>query len=165
MHYPELAKAVFAYPAIDNHAHPLLKENNRNLLALEGVVSEASGDALTRDSRYTLASYRATVQLSKLFELKDCEPTWDALKNRRAHTGYVDLCNMCFKSTGIQCILLDDGLDGVDTLAESVGWHDQFTTSPSKRIVRIEAEAEVMLPSLSTPLSFDFAERTSFELC
>ncbi|KAI9571838.1 amidohydrolase 2 [Boletus coccyginus] len=159
MHYPELANAVFAHPAIDNHAHPLLKENVRNLLPLEGIISEAGGDALKRDSRYTLASYRATVQLSKLFKLKDGEPTWDALKIKRADTDYVDLCNMCFKPTGIQCILLDDGLDDVDTLAESVEWHDQFTTSPSKRIVRIEAEAEVMSSSVSTPPILDFGRK------
>ncbi|KAH0834001.1 amidohydrolase 2 [Lanmaoa asiatica] len=147
-YYPELASAVLAYPAIDNHAHPLLTEKHRNAFPLEGIISEASGDALTHDSRYTLASYRATAQLSKLLGSKGGEPTWDALKNRREDTDYVDLCNMCFKPTGIQCILLDDGLGGVADLAETCEWHDQFTTSPSKRLVRIETEAENILRNL-----------------
>lgn len=147
----ELANAAFKYPVIDNHAHPLLAEKNRNALPLEGIVSEASGDALTRDSRYTLANYRATLQLSKLFDLND--NTWDALKKKRDETDYVDLCNLYLKRTGIQCILLDDGLGGVADLAESIKWHNQFTTSPSKRIVRIETEAEVILSSISSPLS------------
>ncbi|KAG8215251.1 hypothetical protein J3R82DRAFT_8804 [Butyriboletus roseoflavus] len=139
-----LLLAALTHPAIDNHAHPLLSEKNRNAFPLEGIISEASGDALTRDSRYTLASYSATAELAKLFDLKDGAPSWDALRNRREDIGYVDLCNMCFKPTGIQCILLDDGLGGVVDLAESYEWHDQFTTSPSKRIVRIETEAEVV---------------------
>jgi hypothetical protein len=164
-YYPELGQTTFTYPAIDNHAHPLLSEKNRGAFPLEGIISEASGNALMRDSRSTLASYRATAQLSKLFGLKGGEHTWDALKNKRDDTNYVDLCNMCFRPTGIQCILLDDGLGGVASFAESNKWHDQFTTSPSKRIVRIETEAEVMLPSMCRPLSFDLAPRTSFELC
>lgn len=153
MYYPELGHATFTHPAIDNHAHPMLTEKNRNAFPLEGIISEANGDALTHDSRYTLAGYRAVGQLTKLFRLKGVEPTWDALKSKRDETDYVDLCNMCFKPTGIQCILFDDGLGGVATLAESNKWHDQFTTCPSKRIVRIETEAEVMLPSRRRPLS------------
>ncbi|KAF8130325.1 amidohydrolase 2 [Boletus edulis] len=142
MYYPELAHTAFVYPAIDNHAHPLLTDENRNTFPLEGITSEASGDALTSDSRYSLASYRATLQLSKLFGLRNCEPTWNALRNRRDDTDYLDLCNMCFKPSGIQCILLDDGLGGVADLAESIKWHDQLTSSACKRIVRIEFEAE-----------------------
>ena len=78
-------------------------------------------------------------------------------------TNYVDLCNICFKPTGIQCILLDDGLGGVASFAESNKWHDQFTISSSKRIARIETEAEEMLPPMYRPLSFDLTQRTSFE--
>lgn len=143
VYYPELANAALTYPAIDNHAHPLLANRNRNAFPLEGIISEANGEALTHDARYTLASYRATAQLSKLFGSKGGELTWEALQSRRDEADYVDLCNMCFKPTGIQCILLDDGLGGVADFAEPYQWHDQFTTSPSKRIVRIETEAEV----------------------
>ncbi|KAG9311047.1 amidohydrolase 2 [Chiua virens] len=143
MYYRQLADITLTYPAIDNHAHPILTEKNRNAFPLEGIISEATDDALTLDAPYTLASYRATAQLSKLFGLKDGEPGWEALKNKRDNTVYLDLCELCFKPTGIQCILLDDGLGNVAELAESINWHNQFTTSPCKRIVRIEHEAEV----------------------
>ncbi|KAF9219359.1 amidohydrolase 2 [Gyrodon lividus] len=140
--FPELARAAFSYPAIDNHAHPFLTESNRNAIPFEALNSEATGEALTVDSRYTLACYRAAAQLSKLFGLKGDEANWESVKKKRARIDYAELCAMSMKSTGIQCILIDDGLGGVADLAEGYKWHDQFTTSPTKRIVRIEVEAQ-----------------------
>ena len=144
MYYRELAKAAFSYPAIDNHAHPFLSERHRNALAFEGLTTEASGVALP-DSIYTLACYRSTAQLAKLFGLKGDDANWDGVKTKRANLDYKQLCGMCMKPSGIQCILIDDGLSGVADLAEGYRWHDQFTASPTKRIVRIEAVAEVHL--------------------
>lgn len=156
--YPELAKAAFAYPAIDNHAHPLLIEKNRDAFAFEGLNSEATGEALTVDSHYTLACYRAAAQLSKLFGLKGDEANWESVKKKRAGIDYAELCKTCMKPTGIQCILIDDGLGGVAELAEGYKWHDQFTTSPTKRIFRIEVEAQVMAPIVR----YSFASGTNF---
>ena len=152
MYYRELAKATFAYPAIDNHAHPLLTEKHRNALAFEGLISEASGDALA-DSIHTLASYRSTAQLAKLFGLKSDDANWDEVKKKRANLDYEELCRMYMKPSGIQCILIDDGLAGVADLAESYEWHDQFTSSPTKRIVRIETVAEVRASLVSVAYS------------
>lgn len=42
-------------------------------------------------------------------------------------------------------MLLDDGLGGVEEFAEGYAQHDRFTTSPTKRIVRVEIVAEVRL--------------------
>lgn len=147
MYYRELAKAAFSYPAIDNHAHPFLSEKHRNALAFEGLNTEASGDALT-DSIYTLACYRSTAQLAKLFGLKGDDANWDGVKKMRASLDYMQLCRMCMRPTGIQCILIDDGLSGVADLAEGYRWHNRFTASPTKRIVRIEAVAEKALLEL-----------------
>ncbi|KIM52555.1 hypothetical protein SCLCIDRAFT_1223624 [Scleroderma citrinum Foug A] len=147
MYYRELAKAAFSYPAIDNHAHPFLSERHRNALAFEGLTTEASGVALP-DSIYTLACYRSTAQLAKLFGLKGDDANWDGVKTKRAGLDYKQLCGMCMKPSGIQCILIDDGLSGVADLAEGYRWHDQFTASPTKRIVRIEALAEKVLLEL-----------------
>ena len=138
--FPALAEAAFNYPAIDNHAHPLLTEIHRNLFSFDGLLSEARGDAL-RESVNTLASFRATRQLSKLFE---CEDDWDTVKECRARLGYDELCNRCFEKIGIYCILLDNGLDG-ERITEEVGWHDRFAKAPSKQIVRIETSAQVRL--------------------
>ena len=75
--YNQLAEAAFTYPAIDNHTHPLLLDSHRNKFPFEGLLSEATGEALTEDSIHTLACYRATKQLSELFA---CENNWQAVK-------------------------------------------------------------------------------------
>lgn len=136
---PKLFGTALHFPAIDNHAHPLLRDAHREDRPFEGLVSEADGEAL-KDSVYTVACMRATYSLGKLFGLKDA--SWDDVKAKRAELHYLDLCRKCIEPTRIQCILIDDGL-GVKDLAEEVQWHDQFTKSPSQRIVRVEIEAEV----------------------
>ncbi|OBZ74438.1 Protein fluG [Grifola frondosa] len=50
--------------------------------------------------------------------------------------------------TRIQCILIDDGLGSAWTL-HHYKWHDQFTTSPTKRIVRVEIVAEGILRDIA----------------
>lgn len=65
---------------------------------------------------------------------------------------YEDLCNLSMKSTGIQCLLLDDGLDS-DGIAEPFDWHDRFTPAKSKRIVRIEWLAQVCFCFLVSSLA------------
>ena len=136
----ELANTVFGYPAIDNHCHLLLSESHKNDHALEGIFTEAQGDALA-DAEHTLPGYRATQELADFF---GCEADWDIVKVKRGKLPYDDLCRISFERTGIQCLLLDDGLDaGSQKACEDIPWHDQFTTSPSKRIVRIEALAQV----------------------
>ncbi|KAH7924332.1 amidohydrolase 2 [Leucogyrophana mollusca] len=156
--FTELAKAVFAYPAIDNHAHPFLTEAHRNAVPFEGLISEAQGEALSEDSVTTLACYRAAAQLSKLFGLKGDQATWESVKSKRASLDYAELCKLCMEPTGIQCILIDDGLGGVAELAEDYRWHDQFTTSPTKRIVRLEVLAQdllqdILVSNAASPLS------------
>ena len=139
---PELAKVAFKFPAIDNHAHALLRESHRDAFAFEGVISEATGEALTRDAVHTLACFRATSQLSELFGLEDgC--SWEVVKAARRDMSYEKLCRICMEPSHIQCILFDDGLGGVAEFAEDYRWHDKFTVSPCKRIVRVETLAEV----------------------
>jgi hypothetical protein len=146
LQYDNLAKAAFTFPVIDNHAHPLLKADHRALFPLEGVVSEAQGGALTGHAHTTLASFRAVAQLSELLRLDSEEVTWDNIQSARDKISYAELCKMFMKPTSIQCILIDDGLGGVAEYAENYKWHGQFTTSPTKRIVRVETLAEVLPP-------------------
>lgn len=141
-----MADAAFTYTIIDNHAHPLLKESHRDDFPIEASISEATGPALHEDASETLASYRATKQLTQLYE---CSDSWNAMKSVRKDMDYDKLCWMCMKPTGIQCILLDDGLDGEGNCAETLEWHNQFTLSPSKRIVRIEVVAQVCHQSVT----------------
>lgn len=143
--YPSLHRAVFELHAIDNHAHPILKEEHRDKFPFEGLVSEAQGSALTSDSIHTVASLRATKELIGLYGL-DASTTWDDLKKHRQALPYTELTEACFKPAKIKCLLLDDGLEGIADLAEGVQAHDRHTTSPTKRVVRIEVVAEVCTP-------------------
>ena len=129
------------YPAIDNHAHPLLTEENRDRLAFEGLTSEAEGAAL-EDAVYTLAHTAARGNLIQLYDLPR-HASWEDVKKHRAARKYDELCRLCFRKAKIQCILIDDGLGGVKEMAEGYQWHDRYTHSPTRRIVRVEVVAEV----------------------
>lgn len=134
-----LAKAAFCYPIIDNHTHNLLTEENRSFFAFEGLTSEATGDAQL-DATSSLAHYRATIQLAQLY---GCDPTFEAVKKARDALSYQDLCDLCMKPTGIVSLLLDDRMDSIRELCYDYKWHDRFTATPSKRIVRVEVLAQV----------------------
>ncbi|KAF8341813.1 amidohydrolase-domain-containing protein [Amanita rubescens] len=142
----ELLRATLAYPAIDNHAHPLLSNANSNALPFEETISEASSEALINDAPNTLACSRAAIQLKKLFGMRDNE-SWADVKAKRASMDYVELCRLCLQESNIHCILIDDGLAPKQEL-ESLGWHDQFTKQRIRRIVRVETEAEAILRDL-----------------
>jgi hypothetical protein len=142
-HSADLLQVTRLYPAIDNHAHPLLSSANKNALPLEGIISEAGGDALINDAPHTLACFRGAGQLEQLFRMQ-INGSWDDVKERRDSMDYIELCRRCFDESNIQCILMDDGLAPKEKL-ENIGWHDQFTKYETRRIVRIETEAEVRL--------------------
>ncbi|KAJ7077817.1 amidohydrolase 2 [Mycena belliarum] len=148
MRYPQLQTACFQFPCIDNHAHPLLAEAHRDRFQFEGLISEAQGTALN-DAIHTLACHRAAAQLAAVLRIQD--PNWNSVTSARTRLPYADLCKLFMDRTvtGIQCLILDDGLGGVEDFAEGFAWHDQFTSSPTKRIVRVEIVAEAILKSIS----------------
>ncbi|KAK1227120.1 hypothetical protein PQX77_009886 [Marasmius sp. AFHP31] len=142
----DLADAALNYPAIDNHAHPLLKEEYKDEFPLEHLVSEASGNGLIEDTPHTLAFIRATKQLAPILGLEK-NAHWEEIKFRRNEIPYLELCNMLMDPCKIQCLLLDDGLGGVEEFAEGLEWHsEQFCDT--RRIVRVEVEAETVLKEL-----------------
>ncbi len=138
--FKTLVETTKTYPIIDNHAHPLLTAANKASFPLEAVFTEADGDAI-KDSVHSLSCFRATSQLGQILGLD--EPSWDDVKKKRNEMDYGDLCNLLMRPTGIQCLMLDDGLGGVAEMAEDWTWHRRFNCSV-KRIVRIEIEAEVL---------------------
>ena len=143
-HLPQemsLRDVVFNYPAIDNHAHPLLKEECRRNLPFEGVISEAQPDAV-KDTIHSLPGYRAARQLAELYGLEP-DAGWEEIKNHRDGLEYDRLCNMSMQQLGIQCLLLDDGLQGVQEMANDLSWHRRFANNSVYRLVRIEPVAEV----------------------
>ncbi|KAG6835599.1 hypothetical protein H0H93_016637 [Arthromyces matolae] len=142
----KLSDVIFNYPAIDNHAHALLHVDKRHDIPFEGLVSHLEGEALIKDAPYTLACYHATSELAKLYGLPR-ESTWEQVKAKRTEFEYDELCRRAFEPSGIQCILLDDGL-GPDGALYDIPWHDQFTKSPTRRVIRIESVAEDILGSI-----------------
>ncbi|KJA22191.1 hypothetical protein HYPSUDRAFT_41369 [Hypholoma sublateritium FD-334 SS-4] len=177
---PVLYQAAFTQPAIDNHAHPLLRASARDVLPFEGVISEAEGEAQA-DSIYTIAARRAVNQLSHLFKLDssgtmpsttsmDENAKWERIKQFRMKLDYDALCKLSFNAAGIHTILIDDGLGGVPggmaSKAEGYKWHDKFTApGRSKRIVRVEVEAEETLRSIfASSADDDFDLLSKFEV-
>ncbi|KAF5353439.1 hypothetical protein D9756_008118 [Leucocoprinus leucothites] len=147
--FPALRKTALTFPAIDNHAHPILRKDSRNSFPFEGVISEANGVALTRDAPHTLACFRATRQLAGLLGLPE-SASWEEVKAARQDYDYEILCNDSFKDSVIETILIDDDL-GDPNIVNDIPWHNQFTRSKCKRLVRVEIAAEQILRELLEP--------------
>ncbi|KAJ5594339.1 uncharacterized protein N7459_000547 [Penicillium hispanicum] len=142
-----LRHLVQAHPLIDNHAHNLLNRevaSDYDSYPLEAITSEAHGRAL-ENARTTLPLLRATNQLAELYG-SPCGD-WDEVK--AAHSRWVeqDYDGLIRRSLqGTHALLLDDLLTDDDV--EPYGWHDRFTVSTTKRIVRIEAVAASLIGDL-----------------
>lgn len=146
-----LRHLIQTHPLIDNHAHNILSHkaaSNYAKYPFEQITSEAHGPAL-QNAISTLPLLRAANQLADLY---GCAPEWTAVKAARdqwVQRDYNDLVRRCLEGT--QVLLLDDLLSEDDV--EPFDWHDQFTVSETKRIVRIETVAEKILSALSSSLS------------
>ncbi|KAJ6157572.1 hypothetical protein N7470_005164 [Penicillium chermesinum] len=142
-----LRHVIQFHPLIDNHAHNLLTRDaaaDYESFPLESITSEAHGRALQNAST-TMPLLRATKQLSELYG-RPCA-TWSDVVE--AHSDWVktDYEGLIRRSLeGTHALLLDDLL--VDEDVEQYAWHDSFTISASKRIVRIEAVAADLLQQI-----------------
>lgn len=133
----EIIRAIRKCPIIDNHAHPLLKPEALTKHPLISITTEAAGDAI-HATHTSLAHIRGVKQLAHLL---DCGQTWEAVVaaiEQRRIEDYEDWVSECLD--GIETILVDDGLDAVDDVHD-YEWHNSFTRSGCKRIVRIETIA------------------------
>ncbi len=151
-----LLKIVNTFPLIDNHAHNLLNSSASLSCPLEVCFSEARGEAL-QNSIETSALKRGVKQLAKLY---NCEATLEGVKSVTDTISYEELCGTCFKPTGIQCLLLDDGIDSLDGLRD-VESHVGLVEC-AKRIVRIERIAEQVIGDLV--ISFKSSGNENLEL-
>lgn len=133
----EVIRAIHKCPIIDNHAHPLLKPEALSKYPLISITTEASGDAI--HAAFTSLSHLRGVK--QLAHVLDCAQTWEAVVaaiEQRRLEDYDDWISECLD--GIETILVDDGLDAPDDAYE-YDWHNSFTRSGCKRIVRIETVA------------------------
>lgn len=133
----QVKRAIRKCPIIDNHAHSLLKPEALAKYPLLSIFTEASGDAIHATST-SLAHIRGVKQLAHVL---DCGQTWEAVVaaiEQRRIDDYEDWISECLD--GIETILIDDGLDAADDV-QDYDWHNSFTRSGCKRIVRIETVA------------------------
>lgn len=143
-----LRQLIQSHPLIDNHAHNLLNRESAtdyDTYPLEAIVSKAHGRAL-ENARTTLPLLRATNQLAELYGSPCAD--WDDVQS--AHDKWVreDYNGLIQKSLkGTHALLLDDLLDEE---IEPSNWHDNFTNSPTTRIVRIEAVAEAQILQIAS---------------
>jgi hypothetical protein len=141
-----VARAIRTTPIIDHHAHPLLKSEALSKHPLLAITTEANGDAI--DSAITsLPHLRAVRQLAAVL---GCGLTWESvvakIEEKRLDCPE-DWTAECL--AGIETILIDDGLDDEDD-ANPYPWHDDYTRSRCKRIVRIEKVAADIICRIGT---------------
>lgn len=141
-----LRHLVQTHPLIDNHAHNILgRENACNYAKypFECITSEAQGPAL-KNAVKTLPLLRGANQLAELY---NCPADWEGIKSARdqwVQRDYESLIRRCLEGT--HTLLLDDLLTDDDI--QPYDWHDQFTVSETKRIVRIETLASKILGAM-----------------
>lgn len=161
--FKQVSLAVWTTPVIDNHAHNLLDPSRAKGFPFHLITSEARGEAL-ENTFSTLSHLRALKQLKRLYEYDGPERdwTWDRLLEARQQwmdSRQNDLYRTCFEDT--YTILMDDGLSLGDDVYP-YRWHDQFTQSPTKRIVRIEREAELIMARLLERMSQEDVQSEEF---
>lgn len=143
----DLRHLIQTHPLIDNHAHNLLTREsvtNYSSYPLEAIVSEANGRAL-QNARTALPWLRAANQLAELYSSPTAD--WEDVKDARnlcVLGDYEGLVRRCLQGT--HALLLDDLL--AEKGVEPFHWHDRFTVSKTKRILRIEAVAEDLIRQL-----------------
>ncbi|KAH7124728.1 hypothetical protein EDB81DRAFT_872407 [Dactylonectria macrodidyma] len=136
-------RAVRTTPIIDNHAHPLLRPAVGYPAPMLSITTEAEGSALDATTT-SLSHLRAVRQLA---DVLGCEPTWNSVSNalerkREGTDTYENWIKTCLG--GIHSILVDDYLGNEDA-NEAYDYFDKFTPARSKRIVRIEHVATLLI--------------------
>lgn len=141
-----LRHLIQSHPLIDNHAHNILGHENVCNYAkypFESITSEAQGLAL-KNAAKTLPYIRAAAQLADLYQ---CPADWPSILSARdqcVRRDYEGLVRRCLEGT--HALLLDDLLTDDDI--EPFDWHDRYTLSETKRIVRVEVLASKILVAM-----------------
>lgn len=154
-----VARAIRNTPIIDHHAHPLLKAEALGKHPLLAITTEANGDAID-SATTTLPHLRAIRQLASVLR---CGYTWEAvvaaIEEKRLEYPEDWTADCLF---GIETILIDDGLDGEED-ANTYSWHDDYTRSRCKRIVRIEKIAADIIRRIGSERSAQGPEDASLD--
>jgi len=128
-------------PAIDHHAHNLVKPDALEADFFPGAFTESNDPVVVRQhARHTLFYLRS---LRDIAELIDCAPSEETILARRRELGPERLAARCFQASNLSAVFLDDGFMTDRILPWT--WHRQF--SSIRRILRLEQLAEDLIRS------------------
>lgn len=133
-------------PVLDQHAHNLLTPEAAARTPFRAAFTEGHDPRVLAEHSQHSLFYRRS--LREIAGLLGCDPTEDAILARRAELGLDELTRRCFAAANMEAVLMDDGFLPGQILP--IEWHTQFV--PVRRILRIEALAEDLLPDSA---SFD----------
>lgn len=131
-------------PAIDQHAHNLLKPDAWATLPYAAVFTESRDpEIIRRHVPHTLFFRRSLRDIAALLA---CEPDAEAIVDRRRELGLEALAARCLEASNLAAIYLDDGF-----LPDAVlpwQWHRRYL--PVGRILRLEHLAEKLMDTEAT---------------
>ena len=143
-------------PAIDQHAHNLLTPEAAKTLPYTAAFTESDDPVILQKHASTSLFFLRS--LRDIAELLGCDPSQEAIMERRRDIGFEQLASLCFKAANLTAAYLDDGF-----LPDRIlSWdrHQQFVRV--RRILRLEYLAETLIgPSKSFD---DFIEQFQSEL-
>lgn len=144
------------FPAIDQHAHNVLKPEATAQYPFAAAFTESHDpEVVEQHARHTLFFRRSLRDIAKLLE---CEPTENAILERREQLGLEALTRTCLEHSNLEAIYLDDGF--LPDAIQPIEWHCQFVSV--RRLLRVEVLAEKILQETT---SFDdFVDRFRSEL-
>jgi predicted TIM-barrel fold metal-dependent hydrolase len=135
---------VWDIPAIDQHAHPLLKPDAWASMPYAAFFTESRDPTIIgHHARHTLFFRRS---LRDIAALLSCDATEEAVIARRRELGIDALAAHCLEASHLSAVFLDDGF--LPDSIMPVQWHGQFALV--RRILRLEHIAEKLLATQAT---------------
>jgi uncharacterized protein len=130
---------LWGIPAVDQHAHNLLKPEASTRYPFAGAFTEGyDPEIVNHHARHTLCYHRS---LRDIATILDCEPVETAVLAKRDQLGLERLTELCFRASNLEAVFLDDGFLPGEILP--VEWHRQFV--PAKRLLRLETFAQDLI--------------------
>ncbi|PQO46804.1 amidohydrolase family protein [Blastopirellula marina] len=125
-----------AIPALDQHAHNLLKPEAAKETPFRAAFTEGHDpDVIAQHAQHSFFFRRS---LREIGAFLGCEPNEPTILARRDELGLEGLTRRCFTAANLEGVLIDDGLTPAAILP--LDWHRQFL--PVHRLLRLEVLAE-----------------------
>jgi uncharacterized protein len=133
-----LREVLTETPAVDHHAHGILRGPPSGLDEFRGLFSE-SPDPRQWPHVATAVTYRRAIRV--LAEHLGCEPSEDAVYARRLATDRDRYASDLLRATNTEWLLVDEGFPSAD---EGTSWRElgQLAGCESRPVMRIEQAAE-----------------------